>query len=152
MHSKFLHHGAGSCAAAINYVLNEHENEPDVETSVLYGDPHNVAEVADALDFKYKYTSQVLSFSADDKVTDEQVAEVVDAYIKHANAGLEPEQFACTAVMHRKDSGSVDVHIIQARVGRINDRQINECCSAWTHRILRPDSRYVQRKISMAIT
>jgi len=125
MHSKFLRHGTGSCAAAINYVLNEHENEPDVSTSVLYGDPHNVAEVADALNFKYKYTSQVLSFSADDKVTDEQVAEVVDAYIKHANAGLEPEQFACTAVMHRKNSGSVDVHIIQARVELTTGKSMN---------------------------
>jgi len=68
MHSKFINTKA-SCARAVKYVLSGHDNEPNIEVTTLRGDPHQVASVADALDFKNKYSSQVLAFSSDDKVT-----------------------------------------------------------------------------------
>ena len=72
---KFLARGTGSAAAAADYLTREQNLSPEQkqdqdqdpepeknpeEVKVLRGNPHQVAEVADALEFEHKYTSGVL--------------------------------------------------------------------------------------------
>ena len=53
---KFLARGTGSAAAAAGYLLGERDatGEPREGVELLRGDPHQVAAMADALEFKHK--------------------------------------------------------------------------------------------------
>ena len=68
---KFLARGTGSAAAAADYLTREQNLAPEQdqdqdqdrdpeknpeEVKVLRGNPHQVADVADALQFEHKYT------------------------------------------------------------------------------------------------
>ena len=86
---------------------------PGVE--VRRGDPDTVAAVADALQFKHKYTSGVIAWTPEDRPTDAQIEAVLDKFEKTAWAGLEPDRYAWTAVEHRERGGSVHVHVLAAR-------------------------------------
>ena len=102
---KFLARGTGSTAAAADYLTREplpaHEQDQDQEreqeknseeVKVLRGNPHQVAEVADALQFEHKYTSGVIAWAPEDKPSDAQIGRVVDEFEKTAWAGLEPDR------------------------------------------------------------
>ena len=82
---KFLARGTGSAAAAADYLSREQNLSPEQkqdqdqdpepeknpeEVKVLRGNPHQVAEVADALEFEHKYTSGVIAWAPEDKPSD----------------------------------------------------------------------------------
>lgn len=113
MHIKHLAHGQGSAAKAAKYLTQE--SKAEVKT-VLCGDPDMVAQVADSLNFKHKYTSGVIAWHRDDKPTPTQIREVVNAYEKMAFSGLQPDRYAFSAVQHTERDGSVHVHTFAARV------------------------------------
>ena len=60
---KFLARGTGSAAAAADYLLGARDatGQPREGVEVLRGDPHQVAAVADTLEFDHKYTSGAIS-------------------------------------------------------------------------------------------
>ena len=102
---KFLARGTGSAAAAADYLTREQNLAPEQdqdqdqdrdpeknpeEVKVLRGNPHQVADVADALQFEHKYTSGVIAWAPEDKPSDAQIGRVVDEFEKTAWAGLEP--------------------------------------------------------------
>ena len=129
---KFLARGTGSAAAAADYLTREQNPTPPntnrtrirsgsrkknlEEVKVLRGNPHQVAEVADALQFEHKYTSGVIAWAPEDKPSDAQIGRVVDEFEKTAWAGLEPDRYAWAAVQHREAGKGVHVHILAARV------------------------------------
>ena len=47
--------------------------------------------------------------------TDAQIEAVVDEFEKTAWAGLEPDRYSLTAVLHREQGGGVYVHVLTAR-------------------------------------
>ena len=112
---KFLARGTGSAAAAADYLTREplpaHEQDQDQEreqeknpdeVKVLRGNPHQVAEVADALQFEHKYTSGVIAWAPEDKPSDAQIGRVVDEFEKTAwardwNRTATPGQRSSTA-------------------------------------------------------
>ena len=106
---KFLARGTGSAAAAADYLTREQNLSPEQEqdqdqdrapeknpeeVKVLRGNPHQVADVADALQFEHKYTSGVIAWAPEDKPSDAQIGRVVDEFEKTAWAGLEPDRYA----------------------------------------------------------
>ena len=104
---KFLARGTGSATAAADYLLGERDaaGQPREGVEVLRGDPRQVAAMADALEFKHKYTSGVIAWAPDDLPTDAQIGAVLDEFEKTAWAGLEPDRYAWTAVLHREEGG-----------------------------------------------
>ena len=82
---------------------------------MLRGNPDMVAAVADTLAFEHKYTSGVIAWAPEDRPTDEQIEAVLDAFEKTAWAGLEPDRYAWTAVLHRERGGGAHVHVLAAR-------------------------------------
>ena len=89
---KFLARGTGSAAAAADYLTREQNLAPEQdqdqdqdrdpeknpeEVKVLRGNPHQVADVADALQFEHKYTSGVIAWAPEDKPSDAQIGRVV---------------------------------------------------------------------------
>ena len=92
---KFLARGTGSAAAAADYLTREQNLSPEQkqdqdqdpepeknpeEVKVLRGNPHQVADVADALQFEHKYTSGVIAWAPEDKPSDAQIGRVVDEF------------------------------------------------------------------------
>ena len=130
---KFLARGAGSAAAAAGYLLGERDaaGEPREGIEVLRGDPHQVAAMADALEFKHKYTSGVIAWSPDDAPTDAQIGAVLDEFERTAWAGLEPDRYAWAAVLHRERGGGAHVHVLAARCDLETGRSLNIAPPGW---------------------
>lgn len=123
MHIKCLRRGTGSVRAAVDYLLGERDAAGNVREGVeiLRGNPHMVAEVADSLEFKRKYTSVVIAWAPEDQPTDAQIGKVIDEFEKTGWAGLEPDRYAWTAVAHREQGGGVHVHILAAQVTSLTE-------------------------------
>ena len=104
MHFRCLRRGTGSAGRAAGYLVGERDAMGLVRdgVEVLRGDPDMVAAVADPLDFEHKYRSLVIAWAPEDRPTDAQVNAVLDEFEKTAWAGLEPDRYAWTAVLHRK--------------------------------------------------
>ena len=108
---KFLARGTGSARDAADYLLGERDaaGKPREGVEVLRGDPHQVAAVADTLPFEHRYTSGVIAWAPEDQPTDEQIGAVLDAFEETSWAGLEPDRYAWTAVLHREKGGGAHV-------------------------------------------
>ena len=124
---KFMKHGRGSAKGAINYLLadSDHKGEKRASVQVLRGTPDLVAAIADSLEFEWKYTSGVIAFEPSDKPTPEQVQNVLDDFERTAFAGLEPDQYSYTAVLHGENGGGMHVHFIAARVELHTKKSLN---------------------------
>ena len=129
---KFLARGTGSAAAA-EYLLGERDaaGQPHEGVEVLRGDPHQVAAVADTLEFDHKYTSGVIAWAPDDAPTDVQIGAVLDEFERTAWAGLEPDRYAWAAVLHREHGGGVHVHVLAARCDLETGRSLNIASPGW---------------------
>ena len=143
---KFLARGTGSAAAAADYLTREQNLAPEQdqdqdqdrdpeknpeEVKVLRGNPHQVADVADALQFEHKYTSGVIAWAPEDKPSDAQIGRVLDEFEKTAWAGLEPDRYAWAAVQHREAGGGVHVHVLAARCDLETGKSLNIAAPGW---------------------
>ena len=143
---KFLARGTGSAAAAADYLTREQNLSPEQkqdqdqdpepeknpeELKVLRGNPHQVAEVADALEFEHKYTSGVIAWAPEDKPSDAQIGRVLDEFEKTAWAGLEPDRYTWAAVQHREAGGGVHVHVLAARCDLETGKSLNIAAPGW---------------------
>ena len=63
----------------------------------------------------------MIAWAPEDRPTDEQIGAVLDEFEKTAWAGLEPDRYAWTAVLHREHGDGVHVHILTATL-RPGDR------------------------------
>ena len=133
--------------------------------TVLRGDPAQVADVADSLEFAHTYTSGVLAWAPDDEPTAAEIEAVVDEFEQTAWAGLEPDRYAWTAVQHAEPSGAVHVHILAARVDLETGKSLNIAPPGWQehfdplrdwqnaeHGWSRPDDPALQRDVEPGYT
>ena len=133
MHIKFLARGTGAARDAADYLLGERDatGEPREGVEVLRADPHQVAAVADALEFEHRYTSGVIAWAPEDEPTDEQIEAVLDEFEKTAWAGLESDRYAWAAVLHRERGGGAHVHVLAARCDLETGRSLNIAPPGW---------------------
>lgn len=113
MHIKFIAHGTGDPHRAKIYLLQEldHNGVPRPEVRVLRGNPQQVADVAESLEFVHRYTSAVINWHPTDKPNPEDIEAVLDDFERAAFSGMEPDQYVYTAISHGDH-----VHIFAARV------------------------------------
>ena len=130
---KFLARGTGSAGAAADYLLGERDaaGQPREGVEVLRGDPHQVAAVADTLEFDHKYTSGVIAWAPDDAPTDAEIGAVLDEFERTAWAGLDPDRYAWAAVLHRERGGGAHVHVLAARCDLETGRSLNIAPPGW---------------------
>ena len=133
MHVKFIARGTGSALAAADYLLGERDaaGQTRAGVEVLRGDPEQVAAVADSLQFEHKYRSAVIAWSPEDRPTDAQIEAVLDEFEKTAWAGLEPDRYSWTAVLHREQGGGVHVHVLTARCDLETGKSLNIAPPGW---------------------
>ena len=133
MHIKCLPRGTGSARAAADYLVGERDSLGNRRegVEVLRGDPDMVAAVADSLEFEHKYRSIVIAWAPEDRPTDAQINAVLDEFEKTAWAGLEPDRYSWTAVLHREHGGGVHVHVLTARCDLETGRSLNIAPPGW---------------------
>jgi hypothetical protein len=127
MYFKFLDHGKGDPAKAASYLVDEvdHLNRPRADVQVLRGDPQTFTAIAQSIQNEWIYTSGVIAWSKSDNPSDAEINEVLDAFEKHAFAGLEPNQYHFTAVLHEEDDGSKHVHFLVPRIELETGKALN---------------------------
>lgn len=127
MYFKFLQHGKGDPAKAAAYVVDkvDHLNRPRAGVSVLRGDPQTFATIAGSIQNEWLYTSGVIAWSKTDDPSDEEISAVLDEFEKHAFAGLQPDQYHFTAVLHEEDDGSKHVHFLVPRIELDTGKALN---------------------------
>lgn len=127
MYIKFLKHGKGDPAKAASYLIDEvdHLNRPRPDVQVLRGDPQTFTALAESIQNEWKYTSGVIAWSKDDAPTNDEIDQVLEAFEKHAFAGLKPNQYHFTAVLHEEDDGSKHVHFLVPRIELDTGKALN---------------------------
>lgn len=124
---KFLPHGKGDPFRAAAYVIDDkdHLNLPRTGVEVLRGDPMTFASIAQSSPHKYRYTSVVIAWAAEDEVGIDEINEVLDAFEQHAFAGLKPHQYHMTAVMHEEENRSRHIHVLIPRLELSTEKSLN---------------------------
>ncbi|WP_353330146.1 relaxase/mobilization nuclease domain-containing protein [Phaeobacter sp. NW0010-22] len=135
---RFFDHGDGSGAAAVEYLLaaevtaytEDRKRIPnqtvrrDVLPDLLAGDPNLTRHLIDNNTRKWRYTSGLVAFHADDDPTDSQQAAVMQDFEKAAFAGLAGDQANILWVRHQH-MGNVELHFLIPRVELYGNRSFN---------------------------
>jgi hypothetical protein len=124
---KFLQHGRGNPRLAAAYLLDDvdHLNLPRAGVDVLSGDPYTFSALCESSPHKWKYTSGVIAWSAEDQVSDDEVKKVIREFEEYAFAGLEPHRYHLLAVMHKEQDGGKHVHILVPRIDLETGKSLN---------------------------
>jgi hypothetical protein len=125
---KFLKHGSGSGAQAVNYLL-EKTKSPIKE--ILNGNPDLLSATTDSLSFQLRYSSAVLSWAKEDEPTPEQIQRSLNEFYNVAFAGLERDRFSSLAVLHTDADGRKDMHVLIARVDLATGKSFNPAPPGW---------------------
>ncbi len=133
MHIKFLNHSKGSGRDAVRYLLGERDSkgEARADVQVLRGNPEQVGQLIDSLNFVSRYTSGVIAFHHDDDPTDAEIDRVLRDFEAVAFAGLQPNQYTWSAVLHQESDGSKHVHVIVPRVDLVSGKSMNIAPPGW---------------------
>lgn len=121
----FSKYGTGGGRSATQYMTDElragRKNAPPV---VLRGDEEQTRQLIDSLEFKHKYTSGVLSFAPDEKITPEMEQSIMNRFESVAFAGLEPDQYNILWVRHTH-AGHHELHFVTPRVELSSGKSLN---------------------------
>ncbi len=128
---KVFAHGQSNGAQAVGYVIDpKRKGREESPPQVLRGDPEMVQQVIGSTDRKWKYTSGVLSWAPEDKVSPEVEHKVMDDFEKIAFAGMESDQYSILWVRH-SHAGHHELHFIIPRTELHQDKAMNPCPPGW---------------------
>ena len=96
----------------------------DVPPEILAGDPDLTCHLIDSNTRKWRYTSGVVAFHADDDPSEELQAAVIADFERAAFAGLEADQVNALWVRHQH-MGNVELHFLIPRVELYGNRSFN---------------------------
>jgi len=121
--SKYGHGGSGPALDYLTgYLVNGEARDPKPE--VLRGDPKAVAEIIDSVPFKCRYSSGVLSFAAEDRVTPAMQEDIMDRFESAVFAGLPPDRRSIVWIKHA-DKGRTEMHFVVPRVDLGTGKSLN---------------------------
>ena len=135
---RFFDQGDGSGAAAVEYLLAEEVAaytedrrrlpsqtvRRQVLPELISGDPNLTRHLIDSNTRKWRYTSGVVAFHADDDPTESQQAAVMQDFEKAAFAGLAGDQGNILWVRHQH-MGNVELHFLIPRIELYGNRSFN---------------------------
>ncbi|EBH8355366.1 relaxase/mobilization nuclease domain-containing protein [Salmonella enterica] len=121
----FSRHGTGCGSGPVDYVTDKarpgREESPPV---VLRGSPDDTRTLIDSLEFKYRYTSGVLSFAPGETITPDMEQTIMDRFERLAFAGMEPDQYNILWVRH-SHAGHHELHFVTPRVELSTGKSFN---------------------------
>lgn len=114
MMCKVFARGGGGGSGVMDYMLGKERDRDGAK--VLAGDPEQVKEIIDGLDFSRNYTALVLSFEeAPDVLNEKQKGDVMQRFEECMMPGLDKNQYACTWIEHT-DKGRLELNLVVANV------------------------------------
>lgn len=117
MLSKIFDSGTSNGQSPINYLMGDKDHTGkirSVKPEVISGDPSTTVDLINMVQRKYKYTSGVLAFKADENPTEKEQKEIINAFRKSFMPGLDTDNFNDLWVAHR-DKGNLELHFIVVR-------------------------------------
>jgi len=121
----FSKYGTGGGKGPTEYVTDKkREGREECEPVTVRGDAEQTRNLIDSLDFKWKYTSGVLSFAPDEIITPEMESEIIDRFESLAFAGLDHDQYNILWVRHTH-AGHHELHFITPRVELETGKSLN---------------------------
>lgn len=131
---KFFRHGntknatgghSGGGGAVRDYLLKDKKDksQPRTGASVFRGDPELTTEIINGIKNSSIYTSGVLSFSADEQPSDQQLNEIVDSFENTLFPNLDKDQYSSYWVMHQ-DKGRTELHFVFANIELITQKSL----------------------------
>lgn len=133
---KFFPRGRGCGSGPVDYVcgLHDHHGQERIPApEILYGDPDVVRQVINSVHHKYKYTSGVISFTAEDAPSVNQQEEVMQEFERTAFPGLEGNQYSILWVRH-EHAGRVELHFVTPRIELTTGKAYNPAPPGWQKR------------------
>ena len=117
--------GTGGGAGPTEYVTDpEREGREEYPPITVRGDAEQTKQLIDSLDFKWKYTSGVLSFAPDELITPKMESDIINRFESVAFAGLEQDQYNILWVRH-SHAGHHELHFITPRVELETGKSLN---------------------------
>ena len=101
-------------------IIKRRDPPPDI----MRGDPNITRDLINSCPFKWAYVSGVVAFALEDKPTEAQQQDVMDAVEGLAFAGLQPEQYNILWVRHTHED-KVELHFCLPRLELISGKSIN---------------------------
>ncbi len=131
MYMKVFPTGTGRGEGVTNYLMSiERYNRQNSPPQVVRGDVGLTTDLINSLDTKWKYTSGVLSWHPEDKVTPQQEQEIIKSFEKMACAGLEQDQYNILWVRHSHTQHH-ELHFVIPRVELATGKAFNACPPGW---------------------
>ncbi len=130
---KFFPTGTGSGYGPVEYLCSENPfgmGKREIAPVILRGDPKLMQMLIDAVPFKRKYTSGVISFAIEDAPTEEQLNKLMDEFEELAFAGLPLSSRSILWVKH-EHMGRVELHFLTPRQELHSGRSFNICPPSW---------------------
>ncbi|MDR2819173.1 MAG: relaxase/mobilization nuclease domain-containing protein [Desulfovibrio sp.] len=128
---KVFPHGLGEGDKPTRYLVRmDYPGREEKPPEVLRGDPGITRALIDSIDRRWKFTSGVLAWHPDDKVSPEKEEEVMDAFERVAFAGLEPDQRNILWVRHNH-AGHHELHFVIPRLELSSGKAFNACPPGW---------------------
>lgn len=123
---KFFGHGntknatggrSGGGGAVRDYLLKnkKDKSQPRTGATVFRGDPELTTEIINGIKNTSIYTSGVLSFSADEQPSEQQLNEIIDSFENTLFPNLDDDQYSSYWVMHQ-DKGRTELHFVFANI------------------------------------
>ena len=121
----FSKHGTGDGASPINYLLNpKREGRENNPPELVRSDPKLTKNLIDALEFKFKYTSGVLSFAPNEEITPSMENTIIERFEQVAFSGLQKDQYNILWVRYTH-AGHHELHFVTPRVELSTGKSLN---------------------------
>ena len=128
---KVFPHGTGEGDKPSRYLIRpDYPGRDTAPPQVLRGDPVMTRALIDSIERRWKFTSGVLSWHPDEKISEAQGEEVMDAFERVAFAGLEPDQRNILWVRHTH-AGHHELHFLIPRLELSSGKDFNACPPGW---------------------
>jgi hypothetical protein len=123
----FSRYGKGGGSGPVQYLTSERNTDGTPRTpppKVLQGDPTLISRLIDALPFKHRYSSGVLSFAPGEIVSPEMERDIMHDFERVAFAGLEGDRYAILWVRHQH-AGHHELHFLVPRTELSTGKSMN---------------------------
>ena len=121
----FSAHGTGGGSGPIEYLMSPTRQGREESIPIaIRGNPEQTRDLINSLDFKWKYTSGVLSFEPGEVITKDMENTIIDGFEAMAFAGLEKDQYNILWVRHAH-AGHHELHFVTPRVELETGKSLN---------------------------
>ena len=128
---KVFPHGTGEGDKPSRYLVRpDYPGRDTAPPHVLRGDPAMTRALIDSIDRRWKFTSGALSWHPDEKVSEAQEEEVMNAFERVAFAGLDADQRNILWVRHTH-AGHHELHFLIPRLELSSGKDFNACPPGW---------------------